>query len=70
MTVVLPPVLLSAWERLRLVIFPIVAIIAAPLVAFLLVWRRPDLGAAWTFLWFACLQGVGTVWESAWSRCS
>jgi hypothetical protein len=63
MTVVLPPVRLSAWERLRLVIFPIVAIIAAPLVAFLLVWRRPDLSAAWTFLWFACLQGIGTMWE-------
>jgi len=63
MTVVLPPVRLSAWERLRLVIFPIVAIIAAPLVAFLLVWRRPDLGAAWTFLWFACLQAVGTMWD-------
>jgi hypothetical protein len=63
MTIVLPPVRLSAWERLRLVIFPLVAIIAAPLVAFLLVWRRPDLGAAWTFLWFACLQGVGTMWD-------
>ncbi len=63
MTVVLPPVRLSAWERLRLVIFPIVAIIAAPLVAFLLVWRRPDLSAAWTFLWFACLQAIGLMHE-------
>jgi hypothetical protein len=63
MTVTLPPVRLGAWERLRLVIFPIVAIIAAPLVAFLLVWRRPDLSAGWTFLWFACLQAIGTMFE-------
>jgi len=61
LTIALPPVHLGAWERLRLVIFPIVAIIAAPLVAFLLVWRRPDLSAGWTFLWFACLQGIGTM---------
>ena len=29
---------------------PLVAVVAAPLVAFLLVWRRPDLGTAWVFL--------------------
>lgn len=63
MTVTLPPVQLGAWERLRLVIFPIVAVIAAPLVAFLLVWRRPDLSAGWTFLWFACLQAIGTMFD-------
>jgi signal transduction histidine kinase len=60
--VTLPPVQLGAWQRVRLFTFPVVAVIAAPLVAFLLVWRRPDLHAAWVFLWFATLQGVGTIW--------
>ena len=46
-TVQLPPVHLSAWERLRIYTYPIAAVIAAPLVAFLLVWRRPDLSTAW-----------------------
>ena len=59
---IMPPVQLGAWQRLRLFIFPIAALIAAPLVAFLLVWRRPDLGAAWVFLWFVWLQGVGAIW--------
>ncbi|HTM58410.1 MAG TPA: histidine kinase [Candidatus Udaeobacter sp.] len=62
--VILPPVQLGAWQRVRLFTFPIVAVIAAPLVAFLLVWRRPDLSAAWVFLWFATLQGVGTIWAT------
>jgi signal transduction histidine kinase len=60
--VALPPVQLGAWQRVRLFTFPIVAVIAAPLVAFLLAWRRPDLHAAWVFLWFAALQGIGTIW--------
>jgi Histidine kinase len=60
----IPPVQLGAWQRVRLFTFPVVAMIAAPLVAFLLVWRRPDLNAAWVFLWFAALQGVGTVWDT------
>jgi hypothetical protein len=59
----LPPVQLGAWQRVRLFTFPLAAIIAAPLIAFLLVWRRPDLGAAWTFLWFAILQGLSVVWD-------
>jgi len=27
------------------------------------VWRRPDLNAAWVFLWFAILQALGTIWS-------
>lgn len=59
----LPPLRLSVWMRVRLYIYPLATIIAAPLVAFLLVWRRPDLSAAWTFLWFAALQAVSVVWD-------
>jgi hypothetical protein len=59
----LPPVQLSAWQRVRLFTFPLTAVVAAPLVAFLLVWRRPDLGAAWTFLWFAVLQALLVIWD-------
>lgn len=58
----IPPLDIGAWQRLRLFIFPVIAVIAAPLVALLLVWRRPDLGTAWTFLWFACMQGMGVIW--------
>ncbi len=59
----LPPVRLSVWTRVRLSIYPLATVVAAPLVAFLLVWRRPDLSAAWTFLWFATLQAVTVVWD-------
>ncbi|TMQ69052.1 MAG: hypothetical protein E6K80_12970, partial [Candidatus Eisenbacteria bacterium] len=62
--IVVPPVQLGAWQRLRLFIFNVAAMIAAPLVAFLLVWRRPDLSAAWVFLWFATLQGLGGIFET------
>lgn len=62
--IVVPPVQLGAWQRLRLFIFNVAAMVAAPLVAFLLVWRRPDLSAAWVFLWFATLQGLGGIWET------
>jgi hypothetical protein len=58
----LPPVQLSVWMRVRLSIYPLATVVAAPLVAFLLVWRRPDLSAAWTFLWFAALQAISVVW--------
>ncbi len=61
MSMLVPPVRLSAWERLRLYFYPIAAVIAAPLVAFLLVWRRPDLPSAWAFLWFAALQGLALI---------
>lgn len=59
----LPPVRLTVWMRVRLFLYPLATVIAAPLVAFLLVWRRPDLSAAWTFLWFATLQAVSVVWD-------
>jgi len=61
--VVVPPLELGAWQRLRLFLYQVAAVIAAPLVAFLLVWRRPDLGTAWAFLWFATLQGLAVIWE-------
>ena len=60
--ITLPPVRLSLWQRVRMRAFELAAIVAAPVIAFLLVWRRPDLAAAWTFLWFAVLQGLGVVW--------
>ena len=62
LNIVYPPVRLGAWQRLRLFIFPVSAMIAAPLVAFLLVWRRPDLRAAWVFLAFAVLQAIDVIW--------
>ena len=62
--IIVPPVQLGTWQRLRLFIFNVAAMIAAPLVAFLLVWRRPDLVAAWVFLWFATLQGLGGIWDT------
>lgn len=58
-----PPVSLSAWARLKFYFYPIAAMVAAPLVAFLLVWRRPDLPTAWAFLWFAVLQGLGVLFN-------
>ena len=61
LTLTIPPVQLSAWERLRIYFYPIAAVIAAPLVAFMLVWRRPDLPTAWAFLWFAALQGLSVI---------
>ncbi len=59
--VTLPPTRLSPWERFRLSAYPIAVAMAAPLVAFLLVWRRPDLGTAWVFLWYATLDGLGVL---------
>jgi hypothetical protein len=35
---------LSPWERFRLSAYPIAVAVLAPLVAFLLVWRRPISG--------------------------
>jgi hypothetical protein len=63
MRVTLPPVRLSAWQRVRLYTWQLAAMVAVPLVAFLLVWRRPDLWTGWTFLAFACVQGVGTLYQ-------
>ncbi len=59
--VTLPPTRLSPWERFRMQAYPIAVAVAAPLVAFLLVWRRPDLGTAWVFLWYATLDGLGVL---------
>ena len=59
--VVMPPVHLSTWQRLRVLIVPLTAVVAVPLVAFLLVWRRTDLGTAWVFLLFANLQAISTI---------
>ena len=59
----IPPLRLSAWQRVRSYTLPIAAVIAVPIVAFLLVWRRPDLGTAWAFLWFACLQGLAAIYD-------
>jgi hypothetical protein len=61
--VTIPPLRLSAWQRVRAVTLPLVGLIASPLVAFLLVWRRPDLKTAWLFLWLAILTALGTVWN-------
>jgi hypothetical protein len=57
-----PPVQLGGWQRIRLYTFPMVAVVATPLVALLLVWRRPDLGAAWLFLGFALIQALDTIY--------
>ena len=59
----IPPLRLSAWQRVRSYTLPIAAVIAVPIVAFLLVWRRPDLSTAWVFLWFACLQGLSAIYD-------
>jgi hypothetical protein len=62
-TLTVPPLHLSAWQRVRLYALPVITVIAAPLVAFLLVWRRPDLSAAWVFLLFAVLEALDTIWS-------
>jgi hypothetical protein len=61
--VTIPPLQLSAWERVRAVTLPLVGIVASPLVAFLLVWRRPDLRTAWVFLWMVILTALATTWN-------
>ncbi len=59
----LPPLALTPWQRARLYALPLITVIAAPLVATLLVWRRPDLSAAWVFLLFAVLDALSTIWQ-------
>ena len=58
-----PPLQLAAWQRIKLYLFPLITVVAAPLIATLLVWRRPDLSAAWVFLLFAVLEALATVWQ-------
>jgi hypothetical protein len=61
--VMVPPVKLTLWQRVRFLLFRLAALVAAPLVAFALVWRRPDIGTAHVFLWYAALQAVATVYQ-------
>ena len=61
--VTVPPLRLTLWQRVRFLLFRLAALVAAPLVAFALAWRRPDLGTAGTFLWFAALQGLAVVFQ-------
>lgn len=63
LTVTVPPVRLTLWQRVRFLLFRLAALVAAPLVAFALVWRRPDLGTAGVFLWYAALQGLAVVFQ-------
>jgi hypothetical protein len=63
LTVTVPPARLSLWHRVRYLLVPLAAMVAAPLVAFALFWRRPDLGTAAVFLWFAALQAITVVHE-------
>ena len=62
-SVIIPPVRLTLWQRVRFLVFRLAALVAAPLVAFALVWRRPDLGTAGVFLWYAALQGLAVVFQ-------
>jgi hypothetical protein len=63
MTVMVPPVHLSAWQRLRVILPQMTAVVAAPLVAFVLIWRRPDLSTAWVFLLFTNVEAISVVHE-------
>src|SRR5213075_2441114 len=51
-SVTVPPLRLTLWQRVRFLLFRLAALVAAPLVAFALIWRRPDLGTAGIFLWY------------------
>lgn len=62
-SLILPPLHLSTWQRVRTVTVPLIGVVAAPLVAFLLVWRRPDLTAAQVFFALALIQALGAVWN-------
>ncbi|MEY4069686.1 MAG: hypothetical protein RL721_300 [Candidatus Eisenbacteria bacterium] len=57
----LPPTRLSPWQRFRLAAAPIGLAIAAPVVAFLLAWRRPDLVTARVFLVYTLLFALGVL---------
>ncbi len=61
--VTVPPLRLTLWQRVRFLLFRLAALVAAPLVAFALVWRRPDLGTALIFLWYATLQGIAIIFQ-------
>lgn len=59
--ITIPPARVSLWQRVRFLLFPLAAVIAAPLVAIVLFWRRPDLNTAAVFLWFTAVQAVSVV---------
>jgi len=59
LTLTIPPLELAAWQRVRFTCFPLITVIAAPLVATLLVWRRPDLTAAWVVPAVRRARGIG-----------
>ena len=59
--VVVPPARISIWQRIRFLLLPLSAAFAAPLIAFALLWRRPDLATAAVFLWFAGMDAVSVV---------
>jgi|KBSSwiStaDraftv2_1062776.scaffolds.fasta_scaffold21463_5 hypothetical protein len=63
LNVLVPPVKLTLWQRMRYFLFRLAALIAAPLVAIALVWRRPDLGTGLVFLWYAGLQAIAMVYQ-------
>jgi hypothetical protein len=63
LNVMVPPVKLTLWQRIRYFLFRLAALVAAPLVAIALVWRRPDLGTGLVFLWYAGLQAIATSYQ-------
>ena len=63
LNVIVPPVKLTVWQRVRYFLFRLAALVAAPLVAIALVWRRPDLGTGFVFLWWAGLQAIAIVYQ-------
>ncbi|NOT34723.1 MAG: histidine kinase [Candidatus Eisenbacteria bacterium] len=58
-----PPAQVSVWQRVRFLLLHVSIAVAAPLVAFVVFWRRPDLGTAGVFLWLACLHAVSVVYD-------
>ena len=64
LNVMVPPVKLTLWQRVRYLLFRLAALVAAPLVAIALVWRRPDLTTGLTFLWYAGLHAVAVVHQN------
>jgi hypothetical protein len=60
-TVIVPPVHLSTWQRLRVILPQMTPVFAAPFVAFVLIWRRPDLSTAWVFLLYTNMEAMAVV---------
>ena len=64
MSVMIPPVHLSAWQHVRVWLIPMIAVVASPLVAFVLIWRRPDLGTAWVFFLWSNAVAISAVYTN------